>query len=166
MSRRAWVATMAALAALVALSAVVAPVHATDLGRLFLTPAERAALDRARLGADVPEPTPPVEAPAPLDLVVDEVIEDLEPVRVDGFVRRSGGPATVWVNGTDSYQGNLGEHGLDADDLRVDEARVRLPVPATGEVVSLKPGQAWDPNARRVTEPYERADPPVEPFEP
>lgn len=58
---------------------------AAELGTLFHTPEERAALDRLRRG----EPTepPPAEAQA-------------RPPVVTGYVRRSDGRHTVWVDGT------------------------------------------------------------------
>jgi hypothetical protein len=60
-------------------------IGAQDLGRLFFTPEERAALD-ARRKARVPDrPAAPVVA-SPT-------------TRLDGYVRRSEGRSTVWVNG-------------------------------------------------------------------
>lgn len=61
-------------------------VHAQELGRLFLTPDERAALD-ARRAAKLPD------KPAAAAVVASPV------TRIDGYVQRSGGPSTVWVNG-------------------------------------------------------------------
>ncbi len=59
---------------------------AQELGRLFFTPEQRAALDaqrRARV-PDKPAATPQAESPV---------------TRVDGAVRRAGGKSTVWVDG-------------------------------------------------------------------
>lgn len=55
---------------------------AQELGRLFFSPAERDALDARRSEK-------PASAPAAAQA----------PVRIDGYVLRSGGPSTVWVNG-------------------------------------------------------------------
>jgi hypothetical protein len=60
--------------------------QAQELGRLFFTPDQRAALD-ARRKARVPDK--PAASPA----------ADSPLTRVDGAVRRSGGKSTVWVNG-------------------------------------------------------------------
>ncbi len=79
------------IAALLAFAA--APAAAQELGRLFLTPEQRAALD-ARRKARVPDKPPVVEA------VVESPI-----TRVDGFVRRSGGRSTVWLNGVPTPEG-------------------------------------------------------------
>lgn len=142
--------------ALVALLAMTAALPAAELGRLFLTPSERAALDRARqqLGEPVVE-APVVVESLPLDGGGEVVPGDLESIRVDGFVRRTGGPATVWINGTDSYQGDLGEFGIDARELGVGASQVRVPVAGTGKSVTLKPGQSWDPGADTVSDSYE-----------
>lgn len=74
-------ATVIALAGLL-LAGGSATADAASLGRLFYTPEQRARLDRQ----DVAEPQAEVEQPR-------------EPRRVDGLVRRSGGPATVWIDG-------------------------------------------------------------------
>jgi hypothetical protein len=94
--------------------------RAQELGRLFYTPEERAALDarrRARL------PDKPAAAPAAVSPVT----------RVDGFVRRSDGPSTVWVNGA-----ALGEASPGSD------ARVSIPTGDRSGRVRLKPGQTLD----------------------
>jgi hypothetical protein len=59
---------------------------AQELGRLFFTPEQRAALD-ARRKARVPD------KPAAVPQVASPV------TRVDGAVRRAGGNSTVWVDG-------------------------------------------------------------------
>jgi len=59
---------------------------AQELGRLFFTPEQRAALDARRKARvpDKPAATPQAESPV---------------TRVNGVVQRSGGKSTVWVNG-------------------------------------------------------------------
>ncbi len=76
-----------AIAALFLLSAL-APAHAAELGTLFHTPDERKALDAMRANASRPQ-KPAAEKPAPAPA----------PERLDGFVVRTHGPATVWING-------------------------------------------------------------------
>lgn len=68
--------------ALLILLAQCAPCGAQELGRLFFSPAERDALDARRREI-------PGGAPAAAQA----------PVRIDGYVLRSGGRPTVWVNG-------------------------------------------------------------------
>lgn len=57
-----------------------------ELGRLFFTPEQRAALDARRKARvpDKPAATPQVESPI---------------TRINGAVQRAGGKSTVWVNG-------------------------------------------------------------------
>lgn len=93
---------------------------AQELGRLFFTPEERIALDarrRARV-PDKPAATPSAAAPI---------------TRVDGYVRRSAGPSTVWVN------------GAPADDVSPgSDARVAIPSGDPRRAIRLKPGQTLD----------------------
>lgn len=134
---------------------------AAELGRLFLSPAERDALDRARYAA-------PATAAEPDSAISDAqsfaTENGAEPdnwlpesvVTVDGYVRRSAGPSTVWVNGTDSHQGNLAEQGLDARDLRLEHERVRVPLRNGGTTLLLKPGESFDPETAHISDAYQR----------
>ncbi|UOD28840.1 hypothetical protein INH39_25870 [Massilia violaceinigra] len=105
-----------------------------QIGRLFTTPAERQQLDIAR-GLVAPPPAPPVvqAAPAP------------QPMTVNGFVRRSSGKSTVWVN-NEAQDGARNRFSGPAQAPRVS---VTLP---SGQRVSVKPGQSVDANAGTVTE--------------
>ena len=79
-------ATFAAILAALLGATAATDTAAQDLGRLFFTPDQRAALD-ARRKARVPDKaaaTPQVESPV---------------TRVNGVVQRAGGKSTVWVNG-------------------------------------------------------------------
>ena len=69
------------LLALALLALAAAPATATEIGKLFHTPEERARLDRLRRGE--------TDAPA--------LVEGK--AHVTGFVRRSDGRNTVWING-------------------------------------------------------------------
>ena len=122
-----------------------------DLGRLFSAPAERAAIDAAREARRAPA--------APLDAAEFEAVDHASPatapeveptpeaVTVNGYVARSAGPATVWVNGSDAASGRLTPP---RDDGR------RVQVPLGGGQVTLKPGQSFDPGTRRVSDAYEQ----------
>jgi hypothetical protein len=95
---------------------------AQEVGRLFFTPEQRAALD-ARRKARVPD--------KPAASVVASPI-----TRVDGFVTRSSGPSTVWVNGEPLPEGA-------ADAPRIGP-RVSVPVGEGGRRATLRPGEALD----------------------
>jgi len=74
------------LIALLLIAALGAPAaRAQELGRLFFTPQQRGELD-ARRKARVPDKPAATVVASPT-------------TRLDGFVKRSGGPSTVWVNG-------------------------------------------------------------------
>jgi hypothetical protein len=108
-------------AALLLAAMLLAPcAQAQDIGRLFFTPEQRAALDarrRARV-PDKPAATPLVASPT---------------TRLDGYVRRSQGPSTVWVNGASVDEARPGS-----------DARVSVPVGDAGARVRLKPGETLD----------------------
>ena len=127
-------------------------------GRLFTTPAERRMLDRLRetahQQATTPEPVPVIREPAP---------PPAEPLRLDGLVVRSGGPATVWVDGEP-----VTLKGETDQDIRIERGAsasggVTLRVPDQSRTVRLKPGQRYDPNTGSVTETFRSAEDPDRP---
>ncbi|HZS69652.1 MAG TPA: hypothetical protein VFA72_21270 [Burkholderiales bacterium] len=111
--------------ALLALALAAAAAQAQELGRLFFTPEQRAALD-ARRKARVPD-NPGSVAAAPV-------------TRVDGFVKRSAGPSTIWINGEWTTESSP------------EAPRIIEPAPAVsvsageagGGRVRLKPGETLD----------------------
>ena len=103
--------------------------QAQELGRLFFTPDQRANLDQRRK-ARVPD------KPAAAAVVASPV------TRVDGFVQRSAGPSTVWINGE-----SVTESAPEAP--RIDSGRnasgsVSINVGESGKRVRLKPGETLD----------------------
>jgi hypothetical protein len=113
---------------LLVLLVAAAPAMAQDLGRLFFTPEQRAALD-ARRKARVPD--------KPMTTVVASPT-----TRVDGFVQRSGGPSTVWVNGEALPEG--------PGELPRIGPRVSVPLGEGGRRAALKPGQTIDRGTGQV----------------
>jgi hypothetical protein len=102
--------------------------QAQELGRLFFTAEQRAALDarrRARV-PDKPAATPVVASPT---------------TRVDGYVRRSEGPPTVWVNGVTLDEARPGS-----------DSRVSVPLGDGGTRARLKPGEVLDRSSGEVTD--------------
>ncbi len=135
-------------------------VAAAELGRLFFSPRERIVLERLRHQ----QPDAAVEAAAAEanelpEIVLEPTAEPLvtETLKVNGYVRRSSGPATVWVNDINSYGGNFGELGLDGRAVRLQERKVLLPIGREQQAISLKPGQTFDPVDDTISEAYERA---------
>ena len=101
--------------------------QAQELGRLFFSPEQRSALD-ARRKARVPD------RPA--------VTTTVSPTtRLDGYVKRSGGRSTVFVNGEAVLEGTAEAPVVDPE-----RRGGRVPV-TTGEAgprVELRPGEVLD----------------------
>jgi hypothetical protein len=116
----------AALAALLLLLAA-PPAAAQALGRLFYTPEQRDALD-ARRKARLPD-KPAAVAPSPT-------------TRLDGYVRRSSGRSTVWVDG-EAMSENVQPEGMQ---LRrgQDPSRVTVVIGEDGRRIEMRVGQTLD----------------------
>jgi hypothetical protein len=123
-----------------------------SLGRLFLTPEQRASLDAARDKAMQPAPRPAqAQAPAPAASALPPKV-----ITLNGIVRRSDGETTVWVNDRP-----LHDDFRQADIARgsVSRAAVAVRLPTSGRHVQIKVGQTVDAATGRVEEGYRR--PPV-----
>jgi hypothetical protein len=104
---------------------------APPLGRLFMSPEERRALDAGRAPYRNPdEPDNATPAPGP------------SPVLLNGILRRSKGPAVVWINGQ-----TAGGRDAVVQVRRGPDRQNSVTVfdPADGRSVSLKPGESWTP---------------------
>ncbi|MEM7292223.1 MAG: hypothetical protein AAF420_02350, partial [Pseudomonadota bacterium] len=122
--------------------------------RLFLTPEQRLRLNNRRDGIEpiivpviveapvVEEPPKPKPKPKPVVL---------PRVTFQGYVTRSDGETTVWVNNRPVGEGQQVRKNVRV--LSVDEGagktRVSLPDNST---ISLKPGQRFEPKNRRVVD--------------
>jgi hypothetical protein len=109
---------------LFALALAAAAAEAQELGRLFFTPEQRAALD-ARRRARLPDNPASVTAASV--------------TRVDGFVKRSAGPSTVWINGEWTT-----ENAPEAPRLVEPSPGVSVSTGESGTRVRLKPGETLD----------------------
>lgn len=100
---------------------------AQELGRLFFTPEQRAALDSRRVARLPDKPAAVAELPT---------------TRVDGYVKRSSGKSTVWVDGEPTPD------GLQIEGLRVqrgnDPTRVTVTVGEDGRRIVLRVGESFD----------------------
>lgn len=105
------------------------PAPAQEIGRLFFTPEQRAALD-ARRNARVPD------KPAPAPAVASPT------TRLDGYVRRSDGKSTVWVNGAP----------LESTPAIGRDLHVAVPVGESDARVRLKPGEVLDRGSGEVSD--------------
>lgn len=140
---RACAALLPALACL--LGSAPAPAQ-EPLGRLFLSPAQRAQLEQARRApplAAQPAPTQsdpePPAAPPPAE--VPRIV-------VQGVVQRSDGRSVAWVNGMSTLSGDFAAQHFDVR-VRGPDA-VELDLPEHLPDVTLKPGQAYVPEESRI----------------
>ena len=126
-------------------------IRADDLGRLFTTPEERQMLEALR--------NQPPRAEAPAEPLEPEALAPEPPpvqsVRVDGFVSRSRGNNTVWINGINSLTGDLGSQQVDVSVRGIRGQTVPVRVQNSPVGVGLKPGQTFDPSASRVVDIYQ-----------
>jgi hypothetical protein len=104
------------------------PCAAEHMGRLFFTPEQRAALD-ARRKARVPDKPAAVVVASPT-------------TRLDGFVKRSTGPSTVWVNGEPLAEGSGEAPRIGPGSISVGEAAGGRAAP--GEVLDRGTGEVRD----------------------
>jgi len=122
------------------------------LGRLFLTPAERAALDVVRKNSKPPEriispddsedrESTAAAAPPPIPPVV----------TVHGYVKRSDGKGTVWVNGQPVPEKNIARD-IEVGRVQGNTSQVPIRIPGTGQTVRLKAGQSFDPASGKMAD--------------
>lgn len=144
-----------ALAALVSAPALAAPPEFDD-ERLFTTAEQRAYLDELRAGTSVGERGG--ERRSQPDVPELEPEREPEPppsVRLQGYVRRSGGPPAVWLNDDSTLAGDGVGGELRVHSGRIEGGRVIVDLP-DGRSVRLRPGQTWDPESGRVVDSYRR----------
>jgi len=124
------------------------------LGRLFLTPAERASLDIVRQNSKPPEKL--VQAGEREDNKTDIAPappEALPVVTIHGYVKRSDGKGTVWVNGV-PVQEKSAEKGFEVGRLQGNANQVQIKLSGTGKTVSIKAGQSFDPGSGKVVDSF------------
>jgi len=127
------------------------------LGRLFLTPEQRAALDNARrnkiraeavvAAADKKPKAPPAKS-----------------VTINGVVSRSDGESTIWINGH-ATEGET-QDGMRAVIAPGSASSVVVREPARGKHVRLKVGQRADLISGKIEESYQQRRPAVRPTPP
>ena len=130
---------MRPLAFLLLVLALLAPASAgaQQLGRLFFTPEQREALD-ARRKARLPDKPAAVAAASPT-------------TRLDGYVKRSHGKSTIWLDGYAIPD------GVRAEGIRVnrgsDPTRVTIGVGDDGRRVPVRVGQTLDRATGEIKDP-------------
>ncbi len=119
----------AKLLLVISLGAWAAAAQAQELGRLFFTPEQRAALDERRK-ARVPD------KPA-------AVVVESPSTRLDGYVKRSSGKSTLFVNGEAIPEGAQAESTVIVPD-RTRPDRASIVVGDSKRRIPLKVGESLD----------------------
>ena len=159
--KRTGMRLMLILTALVGLPGVAGEAAAQRLGRLFTSVDERASLDTIRYEAQfarqqaAPEPEPEPQLIAPV--ASQPRAPAVSRLTINGVVRRSRGPGTVWVNGDRVQRGETTREGIAVDSARSGAGGVRLRLPSGTDTVALRPGQQIDIESGTVVEAYEKS---------
>ena len=136
---------------------LVAGAVSADVGRLFFSPGKRAMLEQMRQ-SDAHEL---VEVPIEVDPAIDlqplaTEPEELKPaITINGYVRRSNGRTTIWINQENSYDGDLSASQIESDTAHMHGTKVHVTPLGDDTRVRLKAGQSYDPNAAQITDAYE-----------
>lgn len=127
-----------------------------DFGRLFSRPAERKNLDYLRQNQKLKVITPqeakqpePAEAAAPVELPA--------PITLQGYVKRSDGASTLWVNNKAVQENSavddvqIGKLHTQTDSMQAGDG-LNVKIPANGKQVRLKAGQMYVPEINQIRE--------------
>jgi hypothetical protein len=114
----------------IALAASTTVAQAQELGRLFFTPEQRAQLDERRKAHVPDKPAPPVLVESPS-------------TRLDGYVKRSHGKSTLFVNGEAIPEGTETE-GIKIVPDRASSDRATVVTGVRGRRIPLKVGESLD----------------------
>lgn len=134
------------------IAAASSPMAAEPFGKFFFTPAERAALDQARMQKQRPQTKAEAEAPA--------VPAAPQMLTYGGVVRRSDGRAVLWLNNrpVDEKEA-LSSYSVEGR-VRPDGA-VTVQIPGTRRSVELKAGQTVELGTGTVAEHQYRSAAPA-----
>lgn len=124
-----------------------------DFGRLFSSPAERKKLDMLRQSRQLiienPQQNVPSASMAP---------ELPDPVTMQGYVKRSDGTTTLWINNktvqenSTQDQVEIGRLSQSKHTLKDGSQSLTVRIPATGKNIHLKAGQVYEPENDRIVE--------------
>ena len=116
-------------------------------GRVFFTPAERAALEKLRQNSPSLQKMDKDNAVSSKSSALREVKS--QPFSLQGYVRRQDGKGTVWVNGRPMQEQST-EQQMSVGKLTAGTNSVPIKL-SNGKVVKLNAGQHYDPDTGRVT---------------
>lgn len=122
-----------------------------DFGRLFTTPDERSRLQILRFSE-------PDLALQEIEIIVEEIEEaiaeikprDLDEIILNGIVYRKGNKSTVWLNGNNSYEGELVSEYFQINTEGLNREEISVTVPEIDLKLELKVGQTYAPNTETL----------------
>ncbi len=129
------------------------PVNADTLGKLFTSEEERARLEYVR------KQKPVVEKAITDTEEIDEIFEETsvneeivvrDTLNLKGFVKRSDGKNSAWINEGNTYEGDLDTLYIRVNSGDINDDNVTINMPDNKTRVKLKVGEAYDPNSRQV----------------
>ena len=129
-----------------------------QFGRLFTKPSERTNLNVLRQSQQLKVVTPQ-DKPDPEDGAEAESAALPNPVTLQGYVKRSDGASTLWINKQavqedssvdDVKIGRLNQQGLSKKGTSVEGVDVKIP--ANGKKIHLKAGQMYEPETNQIIE--------------
>ncbi len=137
---------------LLGLAVASGPALGQALGRLFLTPEQRAELNEIRLDPNFGK----VAAPAAMPIEPTAPGTAVPNVTINGVVFRSSGANSSWINGSSVPSSDSTREGIRIESRRLaGGSTVKLTLPGGLETVEIKPGQKIDLSSGGVFEPYE-----------
>lgn len=127
-----------------------------DFGRLFSRPSERKNLDIMRQNQKLKVITQQdLQRESSTE---NEPVELPEPVTLQGYVKRSDGSTTLWVN-SKPVQENSAVDDVEIGHLTKQQGVVKnssdslnVKIPATGKRIRLKAGQIYEPETNQIKE--------------
>lgn len=142
------------------LSGVVMQTYAApddDFGRLFSYSQERKNLDVLRQNQKLKVITQQ-EAAQPALLANAAPPELPAPITMQGFVKRSDGASTLWINNqavqedTTINNVQIGRLNQKKNPIKPGSNSLNIKIPANGKQIRLKPGQMYEPESNQIIE--------------
>jgi hypothetical protein len=129
-----------------------------QLGRLFFTPVERSNFNTLRQNSKAPDKVIKAEEITKDDEVTaGSTASALKPVVMNGYISRSDGKNTMWVNDREVAGQNVGKD-LNVGRLKNNQVTV---VVNKNRAANLKPGQVYDPNTGKIYNHLSEAPKPI-----
>ena len=129
----------------------------SGFGRLFSKPNERSNLNILRQNQKLkPIGTPEVQPETALNA---EPAAPTEPITLQGYVKRSDGTSTLWINNQAVQEnsaidnvkiGRLNKRGFSQKGASTEGVDVKIP--ASGKHIRLKAGQMYEPESNQIVE--------------